>query len=243
MTAREAMDLLQQMANPEVARFLQRYFKTGPGQYGEGDLFLGIKVPPLRALARRARAMALEEVGQLLASEFHEARLVALLIWVDQYARQPGLRATIVRSYLASTSRINNWDLVDQSAPGVVGQHLLDHGDGSLDLGGMARSSWLWDRRIAVLSTLTLIRADRFGPTLQLCSQLLDDPEDLMHKACGWMLRELGKRHHGSLLEFLESHAAGMPRTMLRYAIERFPEEERQSWLRRPAIHRRSGKR
>lgn len=235
MTAQEVVESLQQQANPEVATFLQGYFKTGPGQYGEGDLFLGIKVPPLRALARRASAMTLPEVLKLLAHQAHEARLVALLIWVQHYAKDASLRGPIVNAYLSSTQHINNWDLVDLSAPGIPGRWLLEQGPSALNLERLARSSWLWDRRIAVLSTLTLIRAHHFEATLKLCRLLLDDPEDLMHKACGWMLRELGKKDRGPLLDFLQSHVQDMPRTMLRYAIERFPEAERQSWLQRPS--------
>jgi len=235
MTSEQLRFQLRQLANPETSRLLQRYFKTGPGQYGEGDRFLGIKVPPLRALARQGFTLAHEEVQELLASEFHEERLLALLIWVGQYARQPDRRQQIVLDYLGNTRWVNNWDLVDQSAPGLLGKWLLERGEATVDLQALARSTWLWDRRIAVLATLTLIRANSFEMTLRLTRQLMDDGHDLMNKACGWMLRELGKRNPELLREFLLAEVHHMPRTMLRYAIERLPEPERRSWLKHPS--------
>ncbi len=235
MTIEQLRLQLRQLANPETSRLLQRYFKTGPGQYGAGDLFLGIKVPPLRNLARQGCGIAHDEVQELLASEFHEERLLALLIWVGQYSRHPERRQQIVADYLSNTKRVNNWDLVDLSAPGLVGNWLVERGEAAIDLETLARSDWLWDRRIAVLATLALIRVGSFQATLRLTRLLMHDGHDLMHKACGWMLRELGKRSPELLREFLNAEVEQMPRTMLRYAIERFPEPERRSWLSRPS--------
>ena len=221
---------------------MARYFRTGKGQYGEGDRFLGLSVPQVRAIEKAHRkTVTLEDAIGLLQSEWHEERLLALVILVEKFKRaKPDERARIHRHYLKMKSRINNWDLVDVSAPVVLGQHLLDRGgDPYKFLLRLANSKRLWDRRLAMIATAAFIRAGEFGPTLRLCDLLLKDKEDLMHKASGWMhkasgwmLREIGKRDELVLREFLDEHAPTMPRTMLRYAIERLPERDRRAYLK-----------
>ena len=221
---------LRRLASPEDARNLSWYFKTAPGEYGAGDRFIGVRVPALRRLAREFRLLPLSAAVQLLQSPIHEKRLLALLILTDAYehADESG-RAAIYRLYLKNLARINNWDLVDGSAPGIVGRHLEKRPRNLLFR--LARSKILWRRRVAVLATFDFIRQNDFVDALRLAELLLDDGHDLMHKAVGWMLREMGKRDVAELKGFLRNHAARMPRTMLRYAIEKLPERERQSYL------------
>jgi len=221
---------LRSMADPEVAAFLQRFFKTGPGEYGEGDRFLGVRVPQVRRLARKARFLPLDDILELLQSPWHEERLLALILLVDCYQRAALLeRDTIFRFYLQNTRFINNWDLVDASAEHIVGAH-TDPTDTSL-LEGLARSDVLWERRIAMMATFYWIKQRDFGPALSIAELLLDDEHDLIHKAVGWMLREVGKRDIETEEKFLRKHYRSMPRTMLRYAIERFPPESRRAYL------------
>jgi 3-methyladenine DNA glycosylase AlkD len=225
---------LEALANPADAVFLQRFFRTGPGEYGEGDRFLGIRVPVIRRLVRQYRELPLKSVISLLHSPWHEARLLALLLWVEQYRRGgPAEREAIHQAYLANTRRINNWDLVDTSAEHIVGAHVAP-ADISL-LVRLAHSVSLWERRIAILATFHWIRRGESGPALRIAEMLLRDPHDLIHKATGWMLREVGKRDQERAEEFLRVHAATMPRTMLRYAIERFPEPLRLQYLKTPS--------
>jgi 3-methyladenine DNA glycosylase AlkD len=233
-SAEEIRARLERMGDPEAARVSEGYFRTGPGEYGEGDRFLGIRVPAIRALVREYRGLPLEEIGTLLGSEWHEARLLALLLLVDAYNRgdRDG-REAIYRFYLANTRYINNWDLVDLSAPNIVGAH-LEEGDRSV-LEGLARSESLWERRIAILATQHFIRRGDFGTTLHIAEMLVDDRHDLIHKAVGWMLREVGNRDREVEESFLRRHHATMPRTMLRYAIEKFPPELRQRYMQRDA--------
>lgn len=206
------------------------FFKTGPGEYGEGDRFLGVAAGPLRRLAKEARDLPIPEVVKLLRSPWHEARGLALLILVDSYARGgEGGKQEIYTLYLSSTDRINGWDLVDCSAPHIVGAHLEKRSRSPLRK--LTRSKSLWERRIAMIATLWFIRAGEFAPTLEVARELLGDREDLIHKAVGWMLREVGKRDQAALEDFLHAHASAMPRTALRYAIERFPEALRRSYL------------
>lgn len=222
---------LFELANPEAARGLQRFFKTGPGQYGEGGIFLGIKVPVLRKLAGEFPDVRPAEAAQLLRAKHHEARLLALVFLVRAYAKGCAAeRQEIYDIYLAATSHINNWDLVDASAPYIVGAHLADRERAPLTL--LAQSDALWERRIAIVATFHFIRRGEFADTLEIAARLLGDREDLIHKATGWMLREVGKRDLATLEGFLQRHYQDMPRTMLRYAIERFPEERRQAYLR-----------
>jgi 3-methyladenine DNA glycosylase AlkD len=204
------------------AQFFSGFFKSGPGQYGEGDRFLGVTVPDVRAQAKQFAGLGLEECVALLQFPFNETRLLALLILVAQYKRgDAARRQQIYSSVMENRRRINNWNLVDSSAPYIVGPHLA--GRDRTVLYDLARSAELWDRRIAVLATFAFIRNNDFGDTLALSEMLLDDPQDLMHKACGWMLREVGKRNAQVLEGFLRKHQHHMPRTMLRYAIERCP--------------------
>ena len=218
------------LANPADAKFLQGFFKTGPGQYGEGDKFLGLRVPALRKLARNYAELGRDDVLKMLVSPWHEERLLALVIMVEAYETGDAAERRLVhRDYLANTRYINNWDLVDASAGGIVGAH-LEAGNISL-LSRLARSKDMWERRIAIVSTFYFIKRDRFGPTLIIAELLLHDAHDLIHKAVGWMLREVGKRDRKVLDGFLREHYHGMPRTMLRYAIERHPEAVRKKYL------------
>ncbi len=229
-TADEALKALALSADPTRAAGQRRYFKTGPGEYGEGDQFLGLTVPQVRALVPTCASMPLDEVATLLASAWHEARLLALLVLVRQYQRGgPGDRRRIHALYLSRTDRINNWDLVDSSAEHIVGPH---PGHREALLKRLARSSSVWERRIAMLATLHGIRRGQYDETIRVAAWLVRDDHDLIHKAVGWMLREVGKRDEAVETRFLDGHAARMPRTMLRYAIERFPEPLRQHYLR-----------
>jgi 3-methyladenine DNA glycosylase AlkD len=222
---------LRQLASPSDAVFLKRFFKTAPGEYGAGDRFIGIRVPMLRQLVKEYQSLPLRAVTALLRSKIHEERLLALLFLVDAYERSDDeARAEIYTLYLDNLAHINNWDLVDSSAPYIVGRHLEQRPRRVLFR--LAGSKILWHRRVAMLATLTFIRAGDFTEALLLAERLRDDEHDLMHKAVGWMLREIGKRDVTTLRSFLHQHAALMPRTMLRYAIERLPERERLSFLR-----------
>ena len=223
---------LRALGNPADAGMLARFFKTGQGEYGEGDVFIGVRVPEVRRLARDADAVPVRDLAALLESPVHEERMLALVCLIRRFQRGGAAeREAVFHAYLARRHRVNNWDLVDISAPHIPGAWLLDRPRGLLD--ELAGSPSLWDRRIAVVSTFAMIRAGQFGDTLRLCTGLLGDRHDLMHKACGWMLRECGKRDAGVLRGFLGAHAPRMPRTMLRYAIEKLPAAERRSWLGR----------
>jgi 3-methyladenine DNA glycosylase AlkD len=222
---------LIELGKPADAAFLQGFFRTGPGEYGEGDRFLGIRVPVLRTLIREYRGMAVEEMETLLRSPWHEARLLALLLLVDAWVRGGAeTRERIHRLYLASTAYVNNWDLVDSSAAQLVGAQLEAGDRGKLE--DLARSASLWERRIAIIATLHYIRRGDFGTTLRIAELLVDDRHDLIHKAVGWMLREVGNRDRAAEEAFLRRHHRTMPRTMLRYAIEKFPEDVRKAYLR-----------
>ncbi len=231
MNAKDITTELIRLANPEIAAHSQRFFKTGPGEYGEGDRFLGIRVPALRRMAKAARAIDLPQAATLVRSPFHEVRLCGLLILVEQFRRadDAGQKA-IYDCYLEHTPHINNWDLVDASAPAIIGGHLMARSRRPLHR--LARSADLWERRIAIMATLTFIKAGDFGETLKIAERLLGDDEDLIHKATGWMLREIGNRDRHAEEAFLQAHYRQMPRTMLRYAIERLPERRRQQYLK-----------
>ena len=232
MTAEAVLHELEAAGDPEIAAHARRYFRAVPGGYGEGDAFLGLRVPELRARVRRYRGLALGEVARLLRSRFHEARLLALLLLVDRYRRAEAAEREAVHGlYLEHLAFVNNWDLVDASAPHLVGAHLEGRDLSLLDR--LAAAPSLWERRIALLATLHFIRRGAFAATLRLVERLLDDPEDLIHKAAGWMLREVGKRDREALCAFLADHHRRMPRTMLRYAIERLPDRERKRWMAR----------
>ncbi len=218
------------MADPQKATHLQRFFKTGPGEYAQGDLFRGIRVPELRKLAKRYQGIQLAQADELLRSAYHEDRLLALLLLVQMAgAGDEANRERVYRLYLKRTAHINNWDLVDTSAEHIIGAYLDTKP--KTPLNRLARSASLWERRMAVMATFYYIKRGRFQHTLLLAGKLLDDPHDLIHKAVGWMLREVGKRDLQAAEEFLGKHCRHMPRTMLRYAIERFPEPKRQAYL------------
>jgi len=227
----EIQSQLLSLANPEDALFLQKYFKTGPGQYGAGDLFRGIRVPVLRKLSLAHQGISLEAAHQLLQSPHHEDRLLSLLILVLKYAKADLTgQSSIYRLYLDNTRFINNWDLVDSSAEHIVGAQLKDSSQEPLEQ--LSRSESLWERRIAIIATFHYIKRESFDATITIAERLLTDREDLIHKAVGWMLREVGKRDLQKEEDFLRAHHRQMPRTMLRYAIEKFPEEKRLAYLK-----------
>ncbi len=221
---------LKAAVRPGCAAGMQRFFTTGPGEYGEGDIFIGVTMPEIRRIAREAGTVSTEVVRMLLHAPVHEERLLALILLVRAYQRGGETeRGSIFRFYLKERRWINNWDLVDQSAYPIVGDYLLERPRSRLDR--MARSPHLWTRRIAVVATYAFIRRGETDEIFRLSASLLEDRHDLMHKACGWMLREAGKRRSAALRGFLRQHAARMPRTMLRYAIEKFSPAERKRWL------------
>jgi 3-methyladenine DNA glycosylase AlkD len=239
MNAEAILKEMQTVANPEKAEFLKRFFKTGPGQYGEGDRFLGIVVPVTRRIARAHRQTPLPEIEKLLQSPYHEIRLCALLILVEYCKKTTEKeRESIYRFYLRHTKYINNWDLVDLSCPEIVGNYLLDKDRKALyELAGNPR---LWEQRIAIVSTLPLIRQDKYVDTFTLTEKLINHRHDLIHKACGWMLRETGKRNRDALTDFMENFAHRLPRTALRYAIEHYPPEQKLYFMQkkqRPPHH------
>jgi len=230
MTAQQIQKRLRQFATREKAKVLKRFFKTGPGEYGEGDHFLGVVVPDIRRVAEEFQNAPLDEITALLASSVHEERLLALLMLVQAYARGDySLQRKIFRLYLKNTKFINNWDLVDLSAPNIVGAYLLDKSRKPLYT--FAKSKNLWKKRIAILATFQFIKQKDFDDALRISKILLMDDHDLLHKAVGWMLREVGKRSLSVEEKFLSRHYKKMPRTMLRYAIERFPEGKRLKYL------------
>jgi 3-methyladenine DNA glycosylase AlkD len=223
---------LRKVASPERAKINEWFFKTGPGEYGEGDRFLGVTVPALRKVAREYQDLPPKDIITILKSPWHEERLFALLMLVHQHARgDDHTRRFIHRIYLSNTRSINNWDLVDLSAAQIVGSHLERANRGVLKR--LARSRSLWERRIAMIATYHYIKQGDFKDALAIAGLLLDDTHDLIHKAVGWMLREVGKRNRRVEEVFLRKHAHRMPRTMLRYAIEHFPEPLRQRYLAR----------
>jgi len=220
---------LQVLADPEKAKILSRFFKTGKGEYGEGTIFLGIVVPVLRKIAKRYNTLSFAELQGLLNSNIFEYRLVALLVLVGQYQKRGSKRKRVVSFYLKNAKRVNSWGLVDISAPKILGDYLLDKDRRVLYR--LVRSKNLWERRIAVLSTFAFIREGQFDDALKISEILLTDDHDLIHKAVGWMLREVSKKDLSVLREFLDQHASMMPRTMLRYSIEKLPERQRKSYL------------
>lgn len=228
---KQIMKSLQELSDSDIAAHSQRFFKTGKGEYGEGDRFLGIRVPIVRKFVKEYREIPLVETLILLKSPFHEARLLALLILVEKYSsvNMNTDKDAIYRSYLSHTKFINNWDLVDCSAEHIVGAHLFIRDRNPIYR--LLQSSSLWERRIGVMSTFHFIKRDDFSDILAIAELLLYDQEDLIHKAVGWMLREVGKRNRNILKRFLVKHYKHMPRTMLRYAIEKLPEVERLAYL------------
>lgn len=223
---------LQALTNAEKREIFPRFFKAGKGEYGEGDRFLGVTVPNIRAIAKLHKDISIEEIRELLQSEWHEVRLCALIIMVEKSKKKDEvLRKELFNLYLSQTKRINNWDLVDLSCRFIIGEYLLDK---SRDiLYQLAQSSLLWDNRIAIVSTYAFIRKGQLEDTYALSDLMMHHPHDLMHKAIGWMLREAGKRNPERLYDYVMSHRADMPRTMLRYAIEKFSPKERAILMKR----------
>lgn len=229
-TAARVVAALEARANTAKAAFFPRFFKSGPGQYGEGDVFLGVTVPRQREVAREFRTLPLSEIAALLRDPRHECRLTALLILVAQYEKAgPRARSSLARFYLEHLDRVNNWDLVDSSASRILGAHLQTRNRGLLDRLAKARS--LWKPRVAIIATHWFVRQGEFDDALRIADLLLDHPHDLIHKAVGWTLREVGNRDEAVLTRFLRTRYARMPRTMLRYAIEKFPARRRQDYL------------
>lgn len=222
---------IKKHSDPEKAKFLQRFFKTGKGEYAEGDKFLGIVVPVQRQIAKKFKALSFIDLQKLIKSGYHEERLIALLILVERFKKaDDDEKEIIVKFYLDNRKGINNWDLVDLSAPKILGEYLLNK-DRKI-LYKFAKSDDLWEKRIAVLSTFTFIKRGDFNDALKIYEIVLNDEHDLIHKAVGWMLRELGKIDIKTEEEFLKKYYITMPRTMLRYAIEKFPENKRQAYLK-----------
>ena len=229
MTLEKLKKDIQAYASPEKAKILQRFFKTGPGQYGEGDVFLGLKVPEVRSIAKKYSQLSFNDLQELLDSEIHEHRLVALLILIIKYNKTED-KKEIIDFYLKNTQAVNNWDLVDLSADKLLGAYLFEK-DKSL-LYKLAKSDDLWEKRIAIISTFYFIKNNDFEDSLKISEILLNDKHDLIHKAVGWMLREVGKKDQEIEEKFLKKYYKTMPRTMLRYAIERFEEKKRKAYLR-----------
>jgi 3-methyladenine DNA glycosylase AlkD len=222
---------LKRLRNKEKAKQHQRFFKTGPGEYGEGDIFVGVTVPELRKLAKEYKTIGPNEIERLLQSPIHEERLLSLFLLNHRFSKEDEPeKKKIYALYLKNTKFINNWDLVDSSAGHIVGAFLFDKS--KKPLYGLAGSENLWERRISIISTFYFIKHNQFTDTLKISNILLKDKEDLIHKAVGWMLRETGKRDMGIEEDFLKNHYKNMPRTMLRYAIEKFPESKRQRYLK-----------
>jgi 3-methyladenine DNA glycosylase AlkD len=228
---KDVRNALLAFADESDAIALQRFFKTGPGEYGEGDRFIGVRVPATRRVAREYRNLSLADTLTLLQSDIHEERFLALIILTQKYQKgTPDVQAVIYGLYLDHTKHINNWDLVDVSAEHIVGAYLQSRSRKPLHT--LARSESLWERRIAIMATFHFIKNDDFEATLKIAEMLVSDTNDLIHKAVGWMLREIGKRDRNKEKIFLMKHYRNMPRTMLRYAVEKFPEETRQQYLK-----------
>jgi 3-methyladenine DNA glycosylase AlkD len=230
MTAAQVMRALQRYASDADAVNLAWFFKTGPGEYGEGDQFIGVRVPAIRAVCREFKQLPLKQVQKLIESPFHEHRMAGLIILTLQYAKSADKQAIFdLYIYELEKGTINNWDLVDVTCRAIVGEHLRENRETLYEL---AKSESLWERRVAIISTFTYLGKGDPSTSLELAELLLHDPHDLMHKAVGWTLREVGKRCDRMLLtDFLDRHAATMPRTTLRYAIEHLPEQERQKYM------------
>jgi 3-methyladenine DNA glycosylase AlkD len=220
---------LRALASEQRAGTLAKYFKTGPGEYGEGDVFIGLTVPQLRSVAKKYVLLPHNDLEELLASPIHEYRLLAVMILVYHYEKEPDDRKRIYDFYLQHTARINNWDLVDASAAHIVGDYLQDKS--RQPLYKLAGSKNLWERRIAIVATHAFIKKHQFADTIAITNLLIGDKHDLIHKACGWMLREVGKQDRMVLERYLRDHAKHLPRTTLRYSIERFPVEKRKHYM------------
>ena len=234
MSAKQVIAVLKPLSSVGKAAELQRFFKTGPGEYAEGDIFIGVVVPQTRKVAARFKELPLTEIVKLTDSDIHEIRLCGLIILTNQFKRSQDLNAKkkLFNFYLKElkSGNVNNWDLVDVTAP-TLGEYLLQIEDPMVVLNKLAKSKSLWERRVSVVFTFAFLRASDLEPTYEMAERHLGDKHDLMHKAVGWLLREMGKRDPGLLRAFLQEHCAEMPRTALRYSIEKFSESERRKWL------------
>ena len=234
MSASKVLTALKSQSSARHASEQQRFYKTAPGEYGEGDVFLGISVPKTRKIAGEYRNLTFDEIEKLAKSDFHEVRLCALVILCNQYkkSKESKKKKAIFDFYMVQVlkGRVNNWDLVDVSAP-TIGQYLVESNNSMPILRKLSKSKDLWERRIAMIFTFAFLRAGELEPTYEIAERLLKDEHDLIHKAVGWMLREMGKRDPSLLRAFLTDHSKAMPRTMLRYSIEKLPERERKMWL------------
>lgn len=237
MTLKQLQTKFRKLGNPERATINARFFKTGKGHYGEGDKFLGITVPQTRLIAKEGNSLTLNDIETLLISPWHEERLLAAILLVNRYKKASTTeKQQIYRLYLKNIKTgLNNWDLVDTSAAYIVGMHLEK--TSRKDLYRLARSKNLWEKRVAVIATQHFIRQNDFTDTLKLCELFLNEKHDLMHKACGWMLREIGKKDISVLRSFLKNHASIMPRTMLRYSIEHMDSKEKSVWMKKKDTH------
>lgn len=229
MKSEHAFESLKKLSSKEHKKSLTWFFKTGKGEYGEGDVFMGVRMPDIRKVAKTHKDLSLSQVKKLLASDVHEVRMLALVILTLKYEEN---KKFVYEMYLANTKQINNWDLVDVSAPKIVGAYLFETGKWQTTLKKLAKSDSLWERRIAIVSTLYFIKQGELEPVFMISKMLLKDKHDLIHKAVGWMLREAGKVVQEAEEEFLKENYSNMPRTALRYAIERFPEKKRKLYLK-----------
>jgi 3-methyladenine DNA glycosylase AlkD len=234
MSATQVVKEIQALSNRGRAHDLQKFFQTAPGQYGEGDIFLGLTVPQVRTVAKEYKAISLDEIDVLVRSKFHEVRLCGLVILTLQYkaAKERKIKKKLFDLYMKAMTDgyINNWDLVDVTAP-IIGEYLIDSDDPYVLLYKLAKSKSLWQRRVSMVFTFAFIRSGDIEPTFEMAEKLLHDKHDLIHKAVGWALREAGKLNGIALRNFLATHSHEMPRTMLRYSIEKFSERERKKWL------------
>ncbi len=234
MSATQVVKEIQALSNRGRAHDLQKFFQTAPGQYGEGDIFLGLTVPQVRTVAKEYKANSLDEIDVLVRSKFHEVRLCGLVILTLQYkaAKERKIKKKLFDLYMKAMTDgyINNWDLVDVTAP-IIGEYLIDSDDPYVLLHKLAKSKSLWQRRVSMVFTFAFIRSGDIEPTFEMAEKLLHDKHDLIHKAVGWALREAGKLNGIALRNFLSAHSHEMPRTMLRYSIEKFSERERKKWL------------
>lgn len=241
MTAQQVLSALRGLAKPEKADFLPGFFQAIPGGYGEGDQFLGCVVPDQRRVAKQFRNLSRAELRRLFASPWHECRLTGMLVLVLQFQKafkqtnrhREKESAELVDYYLSNLHAVNNWDIVDSTAHKILGAWLIEHPQERVCLDELSKSDVVWERRIAVIATYAFIKNDTFEDLVRIANRLLGDHHELIHKAVGWMLREMGKRDPPSLNRFLEQNATAMPRTMLRYSIERLPKTERESWMQR----------
>lgn len=234
MSAQTVFQSLRALADPDRAAHNARYMQARPGGYGEGDQFLGIKVPELRRVAKAHRTLDFDDIAELVESPFHEVRLTGFFILIHRFrTRDKSAKEQAYEFCLQHLGRLDNWDLVDSVAPHILGVHMRAHPDQKQRLYHWARSADLWERRIAMLSTKEFIRQREFDDALAIAELLLDDAHDLIHKAVGWMLREIGERDRACAESFLDAHGQSMPRTMLRYAIEKFPPERRKYYMKR----------